>query len=165
MEDQNNVAELERAAATLLAPPNLVTSEQRSSAEAVFLEFRKTREPFGLCKIILEQCHVDYVLFEASGLIKDGLIREWGRPGGQVSTANDVKGLRTYLLSYVISRPTLSNYVRERIVQVMAIIVKRQSIEDYGEDRRVVLSEVQQLIASSPNNGSVHRTAEFECIQ
>ena len=149
MDYQQIVAELEKAAATLLAPPNLITSEQRSSAESVFLEFRKTKDPFTLCKVILEHCQVDYVLFEASGLIKEGLIREWGRPGGQVSTANDVKELRAYLLSYVMNRPTLSNYVRERIVQVMAIIIKRQSVEDFGEDRRLVLSEVQQLIAGS----------------
>ena len=152
MEYQHIVSELEKAAATLLAPPNLVTSEQRSSAEAVFLEFRKTKNPFTLCKVILEHCHVDYVLFEAAGLTKEGLIREWGRPGGQVSNANDVKELRAYLLSYVINRPSLSNYVRERIVQVMAIIIKRQSVEDYGEDRRLVLSEVQQLIAGANSN-------------
>lgn len=30
----------------------------------------------------------------------------------------------------------------------MAIIIKRQSVEDFGEDRRVVLAEVQQLIAN-----------------
>ena len=28
----------------------------------------------------------------------------------------------------------------------MAIIIKRQSVEDFGEDRREVLAEVQQLI-------------------
>jgi fibrillarin-like rRNA methylase len=28
----------------------------------------------------------------------------------------------------------------------MAIIIKRQSVEDFGEDRRQVLNEVQQLI-------------------
>ena len=40
----------------------------------------------------------------------------------------------------------MSNYVRERIVQVIAIIVKRQSIDDMGADRRQVLAEVKQLI-------------------
>ncbi len=85
---------------------------------------------------------MDYVLFEASGLIKEGLIREW-----RTLCPDDVRALRAYLLQYVISRPVLSGYVRERLVQVMAIIVKRQSVEDLGEDRRRVLAEVQQLIA------------------
>jgi len=54
----NVVTELERAAAILLAAPNLVTPEQRSSAEAVFLEFRKTREPFGLCKVRIDYAYI-----------------------------------------------------------------------------------------------------------
>ena len=34
------------------------------------------------------------------------------------------------------------------IRKVMAIVVKRMSVEDYGEDRRMVLNEVQQLITN-----------------
>ena len=84
---------------------------------------------------------MDYVLFQAAELIKEGLIREW-------STLNhdEIKGLRAYLLSYVINHPTLSGYIRERIVQVVAIAIKRQSVDDLGEDRRQVLNEVSQLI-------------------
>ena len=41
--------------------------------------------------------------------------------------------LRAYLLQYVITHPALSSYVRERLVQVMAIVVKRQSVDDMGE--------------------------------
>ena len=86
----------------------------------------------------LETCKVDYVLFEAAGLLKDGLIREWA------SLSNDeVKGLRSYLLSYVINHPTLSSYIRERIVQVVAIAIKRQSVDDLGEDRRQVRNMAQ----------------------
>ena len=61
----------------------------------------------------LESSNVDYVLFEAAGLLKDGLIREWHQLG-----PDEIKGLRAYLLTYVINHPTLSGYVRERIVQV-----------------------------------------------
>ena len=87
---------------------------------------------------------MDYVLFEAAGLLKYGLIREW-------STLNqgEVKGLRSYLLSFVINHPTLSSYIRERIVQVVAIAIKRQSVDDLGEDRRAVLNEVSQLITGN----------------
>ena len=78
-----------------------------------------------------ETSKVEYVLFESSGLIREGLIREWNS-----LSKSDVSALRTYLLQYVVGNPSLSSYVRERIVQVMAIIIKRQSVEDLGADRR-----------------------------
>ncbi len=79
---------------------------------------------------------MDYVLFESAGLIKEGLIREWDQ-----LSKEEVAGLRAYLLQYVIGHVALSGYVRERLVQVVAIIVKRRSVEDLGEDRRTVLAE------------------------
>ena len=95
-----------------------------------------------LC-FFLETSKVDYVLFEAAGLLKDGLIREWA------SLSNDeVKGLRSYLLSYVINHPTLSSYIRERIVQVVAIAIKRQSVDDLGEDRRQVRNGAKAFLKS-----------------
>ena len=59
---------------------------------------------------------MDYVLFEAAVLLKDGLIREWAS-----LDQNEIREMRTYLLSYVMNHPTLSSYIRERIVQVVAI--------------------------------------------
>jgi len=85
------------------------------------------------------------VLFEASSLIKEGLVREWSQ-----LAENSARELRAYLLQYVVNHPSLSGYVRERIVQVMAIIVKRQSVEDGGEDRRMVLASVQQQLIANP---------------
>ena len=65
------------------------------------------------CRHILETSEVDYVLFEAAGLIKDGLVREW-----RSVSKEEVAAMRAYLLAYVINRPALSGYVRERLVQV-----------------------------------------------
>jgi hypothetical protein len=56
---------------------------------------------------------MEYVLFESAYLLKEGLIREWNQ-----IPKEEIKCLRSYLLQYVINHPTLSGYVRERIVQV-----------------------------------------------
>ncbi len=62
---------------------------------------------------LTETSSVEYVLFESAGLLKEGLIREWN----QISK-EEMKCLRSYLLQYVVNHPSLSSYVRERIVQV-----------------------------------------------
>ena len=141
MEGGQVLHELEAAAQILLGPPHLVAQEQRHQAEQIFLNFRKTKSPYQMCKQLLEQSKNNYVLFEASGLLKEGLIREWSE-----LSSSDISQLRSYLLQYVVNNPVLSAYVRERIVQVIAIMVKRRSVEDGGEDRGVVIGEVQQLI-------------------
>ena len=46
------LAELEQAAGILLGPPNLVTPQQRSQAERLFLQFRKTKCPYSMCKVL-----------------------------------------------------------------------------------------------------------------
>lgn len=114
MNGGNALAELEAAAEILMGPPHLVAQEQRQQAEQIFLNFRKTKSPYQMCKQLLEQSKNNYVLFEASGLLKEGLIREWHE-----LSASDITQLRSYLLQYVVNNPLLSAYVRERIVQVI----------------------------------------------
>jgi hypothetical protein len=58
---------------------------------------------------------VPYVVFEAAGLLKDALIREWS-----FLQEADLVSLRQYLLQYVIQKQ-LQPFVRERILQVSVV--------------------------------------------
>ncbi|CAB0010168.1 unnamed protein product [Nesidiocoris tenuis] len=63
---------------------------------------------------VSETCTVDYVLFETATTLKDALVREW-----KYLPEAEVSELRQFLLEYVIQKPTLRPYVRERILQQM----------------------------------------------
>ena len=52
----------------------------------------------------------------------------------------------------MVQKTTLSAYVRERILQVVAIMVKRGSVEDLGADRGQILNDVEQLVISGDSN-------------
>ncbi|XP_017892623.1 exportin-4-like [Ceratina calcarata] len=135
------IRELEKAAQVILAPPNLISSEQRRTAEDVFLNFRKLRSPYELCSQILETNTNDYILFETVGLIRIALIHEW-----QQLSQTDISSLRDYLLRYVINRQNLPPYVKASILQVIAIIIEKGSMNDSGQARQQILGEVENLI-------------------
>ncbi|XP_063590971.1 exportin-4-like [Penaeus indicus] len=138
--------QLEKAAQILMAPPDVVTSEQRHEAEQVFLQLRNTKNPFNLCRQLLETSQADYLLFEAATLLRVGVIREW-----RDLSKEDILQLRQYIVHYVVNRVNLPHYVRETLVQVVGIMVKRGSVEDQGEDRGRLLTEVEQLVSSGDN--------------
>lgn len=119
----------------------MISTEQRQSAETIFLNFRKTRAPYQLCRQILDSNTIDYILFETVGLIKAALVQEW-----VTLSETDISSLRQYLLHYVLNKPTLAIYVRGRILQVIAIIIKRGSVDDFGQERGRILNEVESLI-------------------
>ncbi|KXZ75751.1 exportin-4 [Tribolium castaneum] len=141
--NDNFISELESAAAIIMAPPNLVSNEQRHNAEAIFLNFRKCKTPFVMCREILDKCQVHYVLFEAAETIKSALIREWS-----FLSDSDKYSLRQYLMHY-ISTKQVPSFVRDRIIQVIAIMVKRASVDDGGRERGTILQEVESIILNA----------------
>ncbi|CAG4930561.1 unnamed protein product [Colias eurytheme] len=142
--DNTAIQTLEAAAQMLMAPPNLVSSEQRHQAESVFLEFRSTKNPYQLCRELLEKSTSDYVLFEAAGLIKSALIREWN-----LLSENDISSLREYLLNYLLRKDT-PPFLKEKLLQTIAVIIKRGSINDSGRERKALLDELEKIILGSP---------------
>ncbi|XP_049846126.1 exportin-4-like isoform X1 [Schistocerca gregaria] len=139
---ENIVGQLEEASRVLLASPNVVSSEQRHTAEHVFLDFRKSSSPYALCRHILETSKVDHVLFEAINLLKEALIREWVLlPEAEKET------LLTYLMEYALHK-TMPSFVHHKLLQVIAILIKRGSIDDFGIKRGQLLTTIEAMIRS-----------------
>lgn len=110
------------------------------------MEFRKSKSPYILCREILETSSVDFVVFEAADLLKSAIIREWS-----MLQEADIMSLRQYLLQYIIQKQ-VQPFIRDRILQVIAIIVKRASVEDFGRERSQILAEVENLIVAGDIN-------------
>ncbi|ESO89303.1 hypothetical protein LOTGIDRAFT_106479, partial [Lottia gigantea] len=125
------------------APPNVVTSEQRHAAEAIILAFRKTKLPYNTCRYILENTKSDYVLFQTATTLKEAIIREW-----TLLSPEDIESLRSFLLRYITKHISLQSYVREQILQTVAVILKRGTLDSKGTGCDNMFTDVTSLIGS-----------------
>lgn len=107
------------------------------------MNFRKTKSPYAICREILEKSQNEYVLFEAAEVIRGAIIREW-----TFLMEEDKASLRQYLFQYITNR-SVPAFVQNRILQTIAIIVKRYSVDDGGRCRSSVLQDIENLIVNA----------------
>lgn len=95
-----------------------------------------------LLQEILEKTQVDILRFEAADMLKSAIVVEWDSLEDQYKLS-----LRQYLLNYILNQ-NIQPFVREKILQVVAIMIKRSSILDAGVERGFILDEAQKMISS-----------------
>ncbi|CAH1799119.1 unnamed protein product, partial [Owenia fusiformis] len=140
---ENLMRELDQAAQIVLAPPNIVSNEQRHCAENLFLNFRKSKLPYSTCRELLEKSKNDYVLFQAASTIKESVVREW-----TLLQPDDIQSLRLFLLKYVVDHIDLKRYVRRQILQAVAVMSKRGALDGEKLNKDAIFNDVTQLISS-----------------
>ncbi|XP_030851230.1 exportin-4-like [Strongylocentrotus purpuratus] len=135
--------QLEEASHIILAPPHTVNQEQRQAAEHTILAFRRASNPLQACQFILEHSNVDYILFQAASTVKEAVIRDWA-----MLDHSQVDNVRSFLLKYVTHKPGLPSYVREQILQAVAVIFKRGTVESKENGREGLFADISQIITS-----------------
>lgn len=80
-------------------------------------------------------------MFEAADTMKRSIIVEWNTLADE-----DRLLLRQYLLQFCLTRDSCPSFVRSKILQVAAIMIKRASIRDSGMERCKCIDEMCQMV-------------------
>lgn len=111
-------------------------------AENVIMKFRRTSTPYAICREIFEKSKCDLLIFEAADTMRRSIVSEWAQ-----LQSDDRTMLRQYLLTFCIERD-IPSFIRSKILQVVAIMIKRASIVDSGAERLRLMSEMSSMITT-----------------
>nr|XP_026694918.1 exportin-4-like [Ciona intestinalis] len=147
------VEKLEAATHASLAPPNLVSPEQRREAEEFLLSFRRSKVSFNVCWEILDKSSSPSVQYHAAATMKESVIRDW-------ETMDDSTRLsvQQFILNFLTQRPGITGYVRGLLSNIFAVMLKRSSVASHDPTQRhPFYQHLGALVAS--NNETMETTA------
>lgn len=104
------------------------------------MKFRRTATPYVLCREIFEKSQCELLLFETADTLKRSIIAEWNQ-----LQPDDRLMLRQYLLAYCIDRD-IPTFIRAKVLQVVAIMIKRASIADSGIERLQIMQQMGDMV-------------------
>ena len=119
-------------------------------SENVILNFQKSRLHYGFCLQILERTKDELLLFETTKLIKNAIIFEWNKISDE-----EKNQLRQTLLNNVTINNQLPLSVREKILQINSLIIKRKYIDDAGVEVTQLMSVIKNMIYSGHSDQQI----------
>lgn len=165
MDIDRTIAEMEQAATILMVrkcgifsaiqypshlnflqnPFQATSRDHLKQSENVFLNFSKAQITIPDLFSIMTKTRNELLLFETVKLIKNIIIYEWRGLNDE-----DKLLLRQKLLDFVLNDEALHASVVERILQIVAIMIKRKFLEDGGEQLKEMIEGIKGMIFS-PN--------------
>eukprot|EP00047_Mylnosiga_fluctuans_P015723 m.48787 g.48787 ORF g.48787 m.48787 type:complete len:1098 (-) comp6062_c0_seq1:953-4246(-) len=124
-------------------------SAARAQAEKTLLDFRNSEKPYALCQYVLEHSSNENTIFQCVIAVKAAVVREW-----PLLSPSEIEGLRLFLLTYAIQRPSLPSFVREHVFAAVAIMYKRGWLDEATktEGRATLFRHLQELLALGPEH-------------
>ncbi|KAK6014244.1 hypothetical protein OSTOST_20402 [Ostertagia ostertagi] len=149
-----DICVIERAAETLLGPPNLVSAESRREAEQLFHNIKQelTIEAAGQ-----RTRRINAFSFQIAQMTGEIVLRDW-------VLLSKEQIIHTYkmLLEFVAQREDLSNYAQTEFLRSVAMILKRGIIDEKtASHRRKLISAITQQFSSSWRNAKFSITWDF----
>ncbi|RCN51186.1 hypothetical protein ANCCAN_02755 [Ancylostoma caninum] len=137
-----DICVLERAAETLLGPPNLVSPESRREAEQLFHNIKQelTIETAGqVIRNTKNQC----VLFQIAQMTGEIVLRDW-----VLLSKEQIVHTYKMLLEFVAQREDLSHYARTEFLRSVAMILKRGILDGKTGDQEELFQLIHNLLVN-----------------
>ncbi|KAJ1369354.1 hypothetical protein KIN20_030791 [Parelaphostrongylus tenuis] len=137
-----NICVLERAAETLLGPPDLVSAESRREAEQLFHNIKEELTIEAAAQVIRStknQC----VLFQIAQMTGEVVLRDWA-----LLSKDHIINTYKMLLEFVAETEDLSNYARTEFLRSVAMILKRGIIDEKTGEQEDVFELIHSLLVN-----------------
>ncbi|RKP27749.1 armadillo-type protein [Syncephalis pseudoplumigaleata] len=130
--------QLETACADFQSPA------KQAAAEKVLIEFKRTPNILPACRYILEHTTTPLVQFHTALAIREALVREYA-----LLSKQDVQDVRDYLLRLCCERNSVERFVREQLLHVYAVILKRSWMDLDASERDRVFAQTEDLLQAT----------------
>ncbi|CAI5448694.1 unnamed protein product [Caenorhabditis angaria] len=137
-----DLSTIERAAETLLAPPNLVNENERKQADSLFEELRKSIS-ISDCLMLLQQSQNAFVLFQIGQTIGEIILRDWS-----LIQQSDVEMAYKTMLEYVATKPGIEPFVVSAFLKSAAMIIKRGILDGKSGDQEELYQFIHRLLTN-----------------